>query len=123
MKLSVTGLVILMGASLAVAQKDPMLVRPRPNQHPPKSQKSLSPDAVAAVLNRKSKTATDLAKIEHGPVNQRSSSKPATTNTANASVAKNFGVAQNNRNKPIKINASKPGGMGHSTYNPKKKTR
>ena len=117
-KLSVTGLVILVGASLATAQKDPMLVRPRPNQHPPSSQKSLSPGAVAVVLNRKSTAANDLTKIEHTPVNQRSSSKPATTNT---SVAKNFGVAQDNRNKPI--NASKPGGMGHSSVHPKKKTR
>ena len=122
MKLSVTGLVILIGASLAAAQKDPMLVRPRPNQHPASSQRSVSPEAVAVVLNHKSKTASDLAKIEHGPVNQRSSSKPATS-TSNASVAKNFGVAQDNRNKPLKINASKPGGTGHTTYHPKKKTR
>lgn len=118
MKLSVAGLVILVGASLATAQKDPMLVRPRPNQHPASSQKSLSPAAVAVVLNRKSNTSSDLAKIEHEPVNQRYASKPAVSSTA---AAKNFGVAQNNRNKPI--NTSKPGGMGHSSVPPKKKTR
>lgn len=121
MKLPVAVLVILFGAVLATAQnKVPAQKAPfalHPDRRPASSTRSVSRDAVAAVLNRKSTTAGDLAKIERG-ANQAHSSKPATTPT---SVSKNFGVAEDNRNKPI--TGSKPGRVGHSSLYPKTKTR
>jgi hypothetical protein len=66
---------------------------------------------VAAVLNRKSGTASDLAKIERGPANHPNASKPA---TAHGSVAKNFGLAQDDKNKSMK--ASKLKRVGRPSY-------
>lgn len=116
MKRSVAVLLILFGVALAKAQNQaPIWAGSHPNRHPASSQKSLSSGAVAAVLNRKSKTASDLAKIEQESL--KNSYRPATTH---ASAPKNFGVGQDNRNKPMK--ASRPGGLGRSTYHPKTKT-
>src|SRR5215472_12812561 len=103
MKRTIAVLVILFGAAFATAQKkDPMLVRSHPNKKAATSEKSVSPQAVAAALNRKSTTASDLAKVERGPANHPDASKPAT-----AHAPKNSGVGQDNKNKPM--NASKPG--------------
>ena len=110
MKLAVAVLVILFGAALATAQKkDPMLGRSYPNQRA-HSARSFGPDAVNAVLNTKSSTASQLAKIEQAPANHPNPSKSA---TAHPPLAKSFGVGQENKNKPIR--ASRPGGAAHAS--------
>lgn len=105
MKLTVAVVVILFGAALATAQKkDPMVRRSYSNQ-PAHSARSFGPDAVNAVLNTKSSTASQLTKIEHPPANHPSASKSA---AAHPPLAKSFGVGQENKNKPMR--ASRPGG-------------
>ena len=117
MKLSIAVLIILSGAAVANAQKkDPILVGSRPNKHPATAERSVGPGTVAAALSRKSSTASDLAKIERGPVNRPNASKPATTHTP---PPKNFGVGQDNKNK--RINASKPGAGAHRALHPRAK--
>src|SRR5215471_5769903 len=109
MKLSIAVLIILFGSAVAGAQKkDPILVGKGSNKHPASAERSVGPGTVAAALNRKSTTASDLAKIERGPANRPAASKPATTHTP---APKNFGVGQDNKNK--RMNASKPGGGTH----------
>lgn len=147
MRLFFAVLVILFGAALAIAQKkDPMMVRSHPsqspfgrvlkppqkpdpmlagshaNKRPATSERSLSPDAVTAALNRKSTTANDLAKIERGSANQPNAVKPKTAHTSAPNAAKDFGAGpddKENRNKPVKV--SRAGVPGHHSYHPKTK--
>lgn len=122
MKLSIAVLLIVFGAAVANAQKanaqkkDPILVGSHSNKHPASTARSLGPGTVAAALSRKSTTASDLAKIERGPANRPTGSKPATTHTPGS---KNFGVGQENKNK--RMNASKPGGGTRQAVHPKTK--
>ena len=110
MKLAVAVLVILFGAALATAQKkDPNVGRSYPTQRA-HSARSLGPDAVNAVLNTKSTTASQLAKIEHEPASHPSASKAA---TAHPPLPKSFGVGQENKNKTMRV--SKPGGPAHTS--------
>lgn len=110
MKLAVAVLVVLFGAALATAQKkDPIVGRSYPNQRA-HSARSFGPDAVNAVLNTKSTTANQLAKIEQGPANHPSASKSA---TAHPPLPKSFGGGQENKNKTMR--ASRPGGAAHTS--------
>ena len=105
---------MLVGHSSTAQTKDPMLVG-HSSKHADTAQRSLSQGAVAAALNKKSTTASDLAKIERRPANQPIASKPAAT-----PPPKNFGAGQDkkeNRNKPM--NSSRPHGLGHRSLHPK----
>jgi len=117
MKLSIAVLIVLFGAALATAQKkDPTLVRSHPKKNAATSTKSVGPGAVAAALNTKSTTASDLAKVERGTANHPNASKPATTHTT---APKNLGVGQDDKNKPMK--ASKRSRAGRPSSHPKTK--
>lgn len=117
MKLALATLIILFGAALAAAQKpDPILARSHPTK--PAKARSFGPDGVKAALGTKSTTASDLAKIEHGTAKPPNASKPATVHT---NVAKNFGLVQENKNKPMRT--SNPSGAGHPAVHQKPKTR
>lgn len=110
-------IIILMAGTLAFAQKrDPILVPRRISPRDTTSAKSVNSDAVAVLLKKRGTTSTDLARIERGGTDQpgshpttgyRTSGHPT---TAHPTSPKNFGVPQNNKNKPM--TASNPGKNG-----------